>query len=399
MSPLSTASEPPQDAVSSGFPVLAKGFRPFFLVASLWAVFGLGLWLLTLHGSASARGALSPFTWHAHEMIFGYALAVIAGFLLTAVGHWTGREVVGRKELGSLVVLWLLGRASMLIPEVGVLPGAVLNLAFTSALGFPIVRAIVGAKNRRNFIFLGMLALLLAGQGLFNLEHLGYPLGKPGAGLTLALNVVILMIVVVAGRVVPMFTRNGASEPAVRSSPVLDRLAIGSVVAVTLADLLAPFRGVWLLPLAAGIFTLLRAWPWYTPKLWKHPLLWILHLGYLWIPVGLFARGFSSFWPTLVPLATHALTVGGIGGLTLGMMSRVTLGHTGRELQPPQLSVVAFGLMLAAALFRTSGVLLPRELYMSSLTISGLCWMGAFSCFLAAQSSMWLQPRVDGAPG
>ena len=382
--------------------VAAKGFRPFFLLASAFAVVAMTLWLHTLHGGASPSAYLDATSWHAHEMLFGYSGAVIAGFLLTAVGNWTQQETLVGKPLLALAALWVAGRAAMashgLVPPPVV---AAIDLAFLPALGVAIGRPLLATGNRRNFVMLGVLGALWLANLTVHLDALGWMVGWRRRGTLLALDIVAFLLVLMAGRLVPMFTRNATGVQSIRSAPALDRAAAGAMALVALIDLVAPGTGYAAVAAAvAFVPTVACMVPWGGWHARRVPLLWILHLGYAWVPVALALRALGGLWPAMpAAVATHALTVGAIGGLTLGMITRVSLGHSGRPLVAPRALSVAFALVGLAALVRVVVPLVSLAHYQASLYASGALFVVAFGAYFVAFYRALTTPRPDGKPG
>lgn len=385
-------------------PLLAKGFRPFFLLAAFYAVAMVALWLAVLYGKIAPSSYLQPVTWHAHEMIWGFVVAVVAGFLLTAVGNWTERETVTRAPLAGLALLWLAGRLAMLFA--GVLPRgipAAVDLAFLPVLGVVLARPLVAAKNRRNFVMLVIVAALFAANLVVHLE--GLALLSPGAAhvaSSFSLDVIVLLILLIAGRVFPSFTRNATGVATIRNIPWLDRSCVVAMVALLVVDVVAPAAGR-VAPTLAGVVGLLaaaRAVHWGARHSLRDPLLWILHVGYGWLVIGLLLRGSAGLLAAPSgSVATHALTVGAIGSLTLGMMARVALGHTGRMLVAPRAMAAGFVAITLAALARVLGPWLLPAHYLIWLVAAGVAWVLSFAVFLAAYTPVLCRPRVDGRPG
>lgn len=379
-------------------PVAALGFRPFFLLAGLFGALWVPLWLLELGGRVHLPIRHGGMAWHGHEMIYGFTVAVIAGFLLTAVRNWTNQPTPTGAGLFGLAALWALGRLAVLtgslLPEVLT---ASVDLAFLPvlavALGIPLWRS----KNWRNIAFVPLLLALSALNATF---HFG-DAGQASRALRLAVDVVILIIVVVGGRVIPMFTRNTLKVATLRTSPVLDWLAFGSTVLVLISDLVpsAVQAGAWA-AFAAAAFNALRIGGWASVQTVRRPLLWVLHLGYAWLPIGFFLKGLAVYVPSIpANSALHALTVGAIGLLTLGMMSRVALGHTGRPLEVGRSVVLAFGLLALAAIGRSALPIFAPDHYMAILWVSGLCWAAGFLVFSVSYWRILTEPRVDGRAG
>jgi uncharacterized protein involved in response to NO len=381
--------------------LLAKGFRPFFLCAAAYAVFAVPLFLLAIAGRAGTGSYLPPMYWHAHEMIFGFSVAVLGGFLLTAIANWTSRPTADGGRLAILVVLWVLGRIGMLAADrlLRFLP-AVLDLAFLPALVVACAGPIVAAENRRNYGFVVLLWALFAANLAVHGAALGYlsPAYQRN-GSWVGVDVLVVAMVVMTGRVVPMFTRNALGAPDISATPLLERLTTISVVAVVLLEAFGAAPSViGLVSCVAGILAVSRMRHWGTLRVLGGPLLWILHIGSLWIAVGLVLRGVATF--SVLPLGSglHALTAGAIGALTLGMMTRVGLGHTGRMLIVPPRIAAAFGAVVAAAALRVlAPVLWPGAL--APLVVAGLLWSTAFLIYLASHAPLLVSPRLDGRPG
>jgi uncharacterized protein involved in response to NO len=393
-------------APARGAPGLAlarKGFRPFFVLASAFASVIVPLWLLVVGGVLRPGAYLEPPIWHAHEMVFGFAIAVVAGFLLTAVGNWTQRETLVGAPLLALALLWVAGRVAMLAPALlpRFVPGAV-DLAFLPALLVVLARSLVVARNRRDFVMLGVLAVLFVANGALHLSALGLlPAGAQRRAILVSLDVVVLLVLLMAGRVFPMFTSNATGVTTIRSSRWLDALTVAGMAIVTLLgavdhDGRAATTGAGLV----GVLAACRAARWGARYTARVPLLWILHAGYGWVCVGLLLRALAGFWPAIpASSATHALTVGALGSLTLGMMARVALGHTGRPLVAPAAAVWAFGLVTGAALVRVVVPLLAPAAYFTSLAVAAILWTAAFAAFLVAYAPVLWRPRIDGRPG
>ena len=382
----------------TGWAPFALGFRPFFLSAGIYAVLLMALWLLVLRGVLTP-GELPPPVWHGHEMLFGFAVAVIAGFLLTAAQNWTGIRTPSGWPLAALFLLWLAGRLAFLVPGMPPALVAGIDLAFLPVLALTLALPILKAKQLHNYPFPFMLLALAAANALVHGEALGIA-DTARQGLHLAVYVVVVMITLMGGRVIPSFTDNKLQTRARRWKTV-EWLVPAVTVGALIAALLAPdSRVTALLAAVAATLHAIRLVGWYTPKLWSVPLLWILHLGYAWIAFGfaLLALSAAGLSPAAVN-ALHAFTVGGIGVLTLGMMARVSLGHTGRLLEPAPVMTRAFVLINLAALVRVTLPLFFPRVYMQIMTAAGLAWVAAFGLFAWVYAPMLLRPRVDGKPG
>lgn len=388
-----------QDPVVAALPLeapprpawLAYGFRPFFLSASIAAVLLMGIWLLILSGFEVPHTPSDPIRWHAHEMLFGFGGAVVAGFLLTAVPNWTGLPTPKDDRLGVLLGLWLLGRFGSW--EGG--GGAALDLFFIPALALALGGPLWRAGQARNLVFLPVLGLLWVSDLLFWVG--------PSASLALSLAMygLLLLISIIAGRVVPFFTERALSGHRVRRWNWLEGLSpFALFISVLVEDWPAssPPLKCSVLCIAAGLHSV-RLIGWGTPRILAVPLLWVLYLAYAFLPLGLLLRGLAwSGWGSL-SAATHALTIGCIGLMCLGMMSRVALGHTGRELKPARITVIAFALLSGAACSRSLLIFFWPAAYKHALLCAGGLWSLAFSLYLLAYWPVLTRPRVDGKPG
>jgi uncharacterized protein involved in response to NO len=381
------------------YAAFALGFRPFFLAAGIYAVLLMGLWLAVLHGSI-APVELSPRVWHGHEMLFGFAVAVIAGFLLTAVQNWTGIPMPSGPPLAALFLLWLAGRVVFLVPGLPAGLVAAIDLSFLPTLALALALPILKAKQLHNYPFPILLLALTAANALVHQEALGWTAISASLGLHLAAYVVVTMIVVMGGRVIPSFTDNKLGTRARRWKSIEWLVPVATLGAL-LAALIAPVSPVTVLLAAiAAAVHFIRLAGWYTRKFWSVPLLWILHLGYAWIALGFALLALSAAGMTAAATsALHAFTAGGIGVLTLGMMARVSLGHTGRLLEPPPVMTLAFVAINLAALIRVALRLFFPAAHVQGMTAAGLVWMAAFGLFVVVYAPMLLRPRVDGKPG
>lgn len=374
------------------------GFRPFYWLASCFAAISVPLWALQATGWLPVP-YLSGAIWHAHEMVFGYTSAVIVGFLFTAGRNWSGRPTPTGAPLAMLAALWLAGRILVLTPFHW--PAAVVNVAFPIAAAIGLASALVPARNHRNYVFIAVLFLLGVASGAIHGQQLGLWEAPAWVGLQVSLDLIVLVIVTVAGRVVPMFTNNASVGSKATGRAWIEHAAIGSVVVLLLSDVFrvplmaqASLAGV-----AAGVHGLrFLLWkPWSTLRF---PLLWVLHGGYAWIVAHLALRSLAAATGTVLPsLATHALTVGAIGMLTLGMMVRSSRGHTARPLVPSTVDTASFALVAAAAVVRVAGGLLWPAAHSETVWISAVCWSLAMGGFAWTYWPILSRPRLDGRPG
>ena len=385
------------------WPILALGFRPFFLLASLLAAAAIPLWLLIYQGVLEPVSYLSPTVWHAHEMLFGFVIAVIAGFLLTAASNWTGRRTATGVGLGALVVLWLAGR--LLVAAGNALPPwlvITIDVAFLPALAFVLAIPLLATGNRRNIVFPVILLVLGMINLLIHLAGIGAIDWDPSRGLRIAIDLILLIIGVLGGRVIPSFTKNAIPHARVNPCPKASVLALVSLATLAAAEIAASNVVVTgSIALAAGVINALRMRGWGSLATLRHPILWILHVGYGWLAIGLILRGVSEL-TNVIPLdaGIHALTLGAIGSMVIGMMSRVALGHTGRSIIPAPLIVAAYWLVNAAALLRVVFALAANdEIRVASLIGSGALWSLAFLFFAIVYLPILSRPRADGRPG
>ena len=378
------------------------GFRPFFLGAALWAGLAMALWVPMLSGALTLPTAFDPVSWHAHELIFGYLSAVVAGFLMTAVPNWTGRLPIVGWPLAALAALWLVGRVAVAV-SAGLPAGlvAALDLAFGVVLTAMIAREIAAGRNWRNLIVLAMLGALIAGNALFHWEAATGVYAAQGGGARLGLGAGIMMIAVIGGRIVPSFTRNWLVKRGARALPAppmqgVDKLALAVLLVALSAWLIAP-QG---LPAAvalllAGALHLVRLARWCGHRSLAEPLLWILHVDYAFVPLGALALGAAILRPDVIlpSSAQHLWMIGGIGVMTLAVMTRATLGHTDRPLTAGGGTVAIYLLAILATLARLLAGMLPGEAALLQ-SVSGLAWIGAMAGFAVLYGRLLLRPKV-----
>ena len=382
---------------TQAFALWFLGFRPFYLLAAIFASLSIALWGAQAAGWLTAPYLRGPL-WHAHEMIFGFTLAVMTGFLLTAVRNWTSRPTPTGASLAALALLWLAGRVLVLTPfDVA---AACANVAFPLAVAGGIGKALAGSGNRHNFFFVGLLVIMAAAAAATHAPQLQIVPLPAWLGLRAALDVILVVMTVLGGRVIPMFTRNGVPGARVRSIALVERIVPISAVALLLCDVVSPpsvlLAIVLLIGAAAQCARVLLWRPWQTRRV---PLVWILHVGYGWIPLHLALRALSEFDLVAAPLATHALTVGAIGGLTLGMMTRTARGHTGRPLHADRWEIAAYAAVMAAAVTRVLVPLALPGLYNTALVASAVLWSTAYAIYAVRYWPVLTRPRLDGRPG
>jgi uncharacterized protein involved in response to NO len=377
--------------------VLALGFRLFYLLAGAFAALSVGLWAAQFSAHVPVPYLLEGSHWHAHEMLFGYAFAVMTGFLFTAVRNWTQLPTPTGGPLALLAAIWLGGRVLALTSwrEWAMFTDTLFALGVAGGIGRPLI----GTGNYRNFFFVLLVLALGAANLAFYSALLGTAPFSPAQALAVGLDIVLFIIAVIAGRVVPMFTNNTVPGAGARRMRVVEVTALGSVLVLLAADF---YGHAWLAAVVAAAGALAhgaRLVLWAPFRTRRNPLLWILHASYAWIVVHLALRAAAGFDWITPGLATHALTIGGIGGMTLGMMTRTALGHTGRSLVAGRAETASYVLIQLAAAAR---VLLPiawPAAYVAATGISGVLWSLAFVIFTVAYWPVLTRPRVDGRAG
>ncbi len=393
-----TTRDPIESPPPRQFALWDLGFRPFYLFAGIFAALSVPLWAARFAGWLGEWVYASESSWHAHEMIFGYAFAVIVGFLFTAVRNWTGRPTPAGPALGAIAALWLCGRILALTPWTS-LAGAA-DIAFAAAAAIGIGVPLVASGNRRNYFFIVLIALFGAANLAFHLAKASIIDLQPEYLIRLALDLILFVMSVMGGRVIPMFTASAVPGSKPTRHALLERIALGSILAMIAADVLSASGNI--VAVIASLAALAHAvrlalWqPWLTLG---RPILWILHASYGWIVIHLALRALASLDIVPASLATHALTVGAIGGMTLGMMTRTARGHTGRTLQAGLLETACYSLVQLAAVVRVLVPIAVPAWYFSAVTVSGLLWFAAFALFTATYWPILTRPRVDGKPG
>lgn len=388
----------------SGPLLFAAGFRPFFLFAALQAFGMLPLWLAVYAGLVDLRLPFATPIWHAHEMVFGFAGAAIGGFLLTAVPNWTNTRPLRGGLLCLLFVCWLLGRVAFTLA--GWLPPwvvAVIDASYLPLLAVLLSRPLIAAGKGRNMMFLPLLGLLAVANALVLAGAL-WRQGDASLGIRLALAVVLTMVVMVGGRIIPSFTQNWLrlqGKPGTTNTIAWIEKggAAGSVLIAMLAAAWSPespVTGAALL--GTALVHLVRLNGWQGRLVLAAPILWVLHLGYLWLVLGLAIWGLSVFFPVVpTAVALHGLTAGCIGTMVMAVMSRASLGHTGRPLSVGWPVVVAYGLLSLGALLRLIAPLVP-SIQMEVTQAGGGMWALAWGLFLIVYWPVLTRPRLDGRP-
>jgi uncharacterized protein involved in response to NO len=382
-------------------PFLSYAFRPFFLLNALFALVAIVLWVMVLQGRGPTTLPPNTMLWHGHEMLVGFAMATIAGFILTAVATWSDRPPVNGLSLTMLILAWVAGRIAMLLA--GLLPAwlvAAFDMAFPLLLCFFTAREIIRAGNRRNYPIVGITALLAILNLVYHLGTLQLLPGADRVAVFLMIHTILLLITVIGGRVIPNFTANwlrarGASRLPVNNVPV-DRLTIFLTLAVGIGASTVPTSPVTgILALAAAVLHVVRLSRWRGLATTDEPLMFVLHIAYSWLPIGYALMGCVVFgWVFAPTTALHALTMGAIGGMILAMTTRVPLGHTGRPLTASRLTVVAYLMLTLAVLVRVLGPLISAD-YLATVEWSAAAWVFAFVIFVWVYWPVLTRARED----
>jgi uncharacterized protein involved in response to NO len=382
----------------AGPALFSYGFRPFFLAAAIWAAFNIVLWVPQYLGLVTVPTEFSALDWHIHEMLYGYVVAAIAGFLLTAIPNWTGRLPVNGWPLAALVALWLAGRAAILLSaDIGGLTAAIVDTSFLIALAIVAAREIVAGQNWRNLRVLIILAVLILGNAVFHGEVLLK--GSADYGIRIGISAVVLLISLIAGRVIPSFTNSWLARNNPGRLPVpfsrFDMMTIAASALSLITWIAAPAHpvtGIFLL--IAGCMQSARLVRWAGDRTLAEPLVFVLHLGYAFIPVGFLLLGVSGFSASVPTSAgIHAWTAGAVGLMTLAIMSRATLGHTSRPLRAGRATQFIYAAVLGGAAAR---IIAAFSGSITLLELAALAWIVAFGGFvlvygplLAAQNPRW----------
>ncbi|WP_404404765.1 NnrS family protein [Pelagibacterium halotolerans] len=391
----------PRGLARTGPAFLSYGFRPFFLGAGVWAVLAVALWVATLTTGWPVGGAYGAVNWHAHEMLFGYTAAALAGFMLTAIPNWTGRLPVSGRPLLGLFLLWLAGRLLLIQPDLVNLEAAlIVDGAFLPALAVIAMREIVAGRNWKNLKILIGLGILSAANIWF---HLAAYWGLDTTPATrLGITGWVLLIALVGGRIIPSFTRNWLSRRGARRLPApfdtWDKFAIFYMAIALAAWNLSPQS--WptaALAISAGAVQGIRLYRWHGWPAWREPIVLILHIAYAFLALGLICIGLAALGVLTEPSALHVLTIGTLGGMTLAVMTRASLGHTGRPIKASPFTVMAYGYLTLATLVRPAVDLFPGAYY-ALFAISGLLWILTFISFVAVYGPILVAPRLNPRP-
>jgi len=381
-----------------GWPLLRLGFRPFYLGAATFAVVSVPLWIAMYLGWIDPRPAVAPILWHAHEMLFGFAAAVIVGFLLTAGRAWTGLPTPRGAALGLLASLWVAARVAAFAAPWPVY--AVLDVALLPIVAVVFIELLLRARNRRNLPIAGILVLLALANVAFHLSAAGLLPVSPLAPLHAALGLVVLIECVIAGRVVPLFTANAIPGLKLKVRQPLERATLATTGLALALWACAPAWPVTAPTLAlAAALNLARQLQWGPWATLRRPILWILHLAYAWIPIGLALLAMAQAGWVASTAGIHALAVGATAGLIIGMMTRTARGHTGRPLQASRVEVAAYVLVMAAAVLRVLVPLAAPQWLLHALACAAIAWSAAFALYLWRFAPWLVRTRLDGKDG
>jgi uncharacterized protein involved in response to NO len=375
------------------------GFRLFFFLAAAGSILSLLLWVPVYMGEFGLHTRFLPMQWHAREMVFGFTSAVIAGFLLTAEGNWTGLPMPAGHRLGLLAGLWLLGRITPFFTGLPVWGASLLDASFFLATAWMLATPLWKTRQLRNAPF--PLCMLMLGAANVWSHVGGRNADGVGIGTELGLWICLLVVTMMGGRVIPGFTRGRIPGGSVHTSPRIEKVAAASLILAGAGHLAA-----WPLVIRGGLFAIAagvhayRAAGWFTPGIRREPLLWILHAAYAWLVLGLLIHALAVFGWISPLLPRHAFGAGALGSICLGMMCRVTLGHTGRSIQElPRGTVPAFALIQLAAALRVLLPMLIPSATLPGIQLSAFCWIAAYGVYFIQYAPMLFLPRVDGKAG
>lgn len=378
--------------------MLRLGFRPFYLGAAVFGALATPLWLALFLGWISLNLSLAPLLWHAHEMLFGFAAAVIVGFLLTAGKAWTGLATPRGAFLGALVGLWLAARIAAIVGPYALY--AALDLLLLPMVAAVLIHVLVRARSRRNLALPGILILLSLTNLGFHLAVLGTIDVSPMRALHAGLALIVMIECVMAGRVLPAFTNSVTPGLNLKPQPRLEQATLALTALALLSWVAGAPSGF-----TAGAFGLAaaahltRQWSWQPGVTRSRPILWILHAGYVWLPVGFALLALAQMGWVNVSAGVHALAVGATGGLIIGMITRTARGHTGRPLRASKAEVLAYALVMAAAVLRVVLPILAPQWFLQSLLAAALAWSAALGIYLVIYTPWLLRVRLDGKDG
>lgn len=393
--------EDPDNKINkNAFALFALGFRPFFLLAAISGPILITLWILQLTGKITISGYYSAAGWHAHEMLFGYTVAVIAGFLLTAAGNWTGIKMINGKRLVLLSLVFILGRFAPFMAELPYWLIASLDIMFIPLVALILAVPILKVKQWSNFVFIPILLTMAAANLAVHLSALGVLDISVVVGSRAMVLLVVLLIVVMGGRVIPFFTERGVNGVVTKKWSWIEYLSPLSVILVVISDAIYSDSAITgYLAMFAAVIHFVRVAGWYSNKIWQVPLVWILQIAYAWFVIGFIIKGLMIFNINESIFSYHAFTVGGIGIMTLGMMARVSIGHTGRDMVLNNWMVLSFILINIAAIVRVIMPIFMSDHYLQLMQLAGWLWVLAFVIFAIVYIPMLIRARIDGREG
>ena len=379
-----------------GWPLFANSFRPFFLLGAIQAALSILVWLPVFYGELSVASAFAPRDWHVHEMLYGFLPAVITGFLFTAIPNWTGRLPIRGTPLAALVVVWLAGRVAVtLSAEIGWAPALVVDAAFLALVALAAAREIMAGKNWRNLPVVGLVTLLFAGNVAFHLEaHLA---GAADYGIRVGIGVVVMLISLIGGRIIPSFTRNWLVKANPGRLPVpfgrFDAIVLGVSALALLSWIVSPLSSVAGAAAGlAGVLHLVRLARWAGDRTTRERLLLILHVGYVFIPFGFLLHAVAAFGGLPSSAGIHAWMAGAAGTMTIAVMTRASLGHTGQALTASAATQGVYAAIVVAALARICAVVAPAHSE-ALLHVAAFGWVAAFLGFAVAFGPLLLGSR------
>jgi len=378
-------------------PLFRLGFRPFYLLAAAFAAISVPLWIARYFGMAQVLSRVD-LNWHTHEMVFGFAVAVIVGFLFTAARNWTGLWTPRRGHLAALAGVWLAGRLAMLFAPA--LLAAIVDLMFLPLAAWPIYRVLQRTGNKRNMFLIVLLSLLTIVNASFHAAALGWVEISSIAPIHAAILIIVMIESVIGGRVIPGFTANGIAGLKPVTDAKRDRICIALTALAAVAwTVHAPAPLVAALAFAAGCAHVLRLAGWKPHRTLSKPLLWILHISYAWIPIGFFMLSLAAMNITTSSAAFHVLAIGSMAGLIIGMITRTALGHTGRPLNAGTSELIMYVLVQAGVVARLLAATDALGLRSAMLVITAVCWSSAFLLYVAVYGPYLMTSRVDGREG
>lgn len=378
-------------------PVFRLGFRPFYLLAAAFAAISVPLWIARYFGMAPALTRVD-MNWHMHEMVFGFAIAVIIGFLFTAGRNWTGLWTPRRGHLAALAGVWLAGRLAMLFASAPL--AAFIDVIFLPLAAWPIYRVLQRTGNKRNMFLVGLLTLLTVVNATFHAAVLGWLDISSIAPMHAAILIIVMIESVIGGRVIPGFTANGIAGLKPVTDAKRDRICIALTALAAVSWVLhAPTPLVAALTFAAGCAQVLRLAGWKPHLTLSKPLVWILHISYAWIPVGFFMLSLATLNMTTSSAAFHVLAIGSMAGLIIGMITRTALGHTGRPLNAGTSELIMYVLVQAGVVARLLAATDAFNMRNLMLVVTGVCWSCAFLLYVVVYGPYLIAPRVDGREG